>query len=257
MIEKIIIIIISFILFRFISFIEYNLNIYKWHCENIFPFNKYFTLNEKKYIDLSLKLSFLELFRPFLGNVFVYQLSFFSYSTEIRRENINSSRIAYGTTVASSYFYEYAKKVLKERNIKPPVKLDKDTLFGGLGWDFKNRTFKIYFRFRNKRYFPLFLKPKQEKILNKQGILSFSYDFSGNLIEKKIYLYPINNSDITLLISNKRKEKQMNIKNKEIEYELNDIGKKIIGKYKKNDYDVDTINYRNYDNFILYFPKMN
>ena len=36
---------------------------------------------------------------------------------------------------------------------------------------------------------------------------------------------------------------------------INKTGKMIINKYKNNNYEIDTINYRNKNNFILYFPK--
>ena len=251
MIKQFLYFIIFLILIKIITFIKYNLDVYKWHCHNIFPFDKYFTPNEKKYIDLCIKLSFLELLRPFLGNTFIYQLSYFSYSTEIKGNtinSINSSRIAYGTTVAPNYFYKYAEPILKERNIKLPIN-SKNYKFGGLGWDFNNKIFKIYFIDN--------LNLSSLNQFKNQGILSFSYNFPGELIEKKLYLYPKNNKNMTILFSKKRKEKQINVnKNiKTILSKINKTGKMIINKYKNNNYEIDTINYRNKDNFILYFPK--
>ena len=192
------------------------------------------------------KYIFLELLRPLTFNSLLKRLSYYTYSNEIKNNNVNSSRLAYGSVMFPSFIYKYAMEVLKERNIE--ISMDNE-IFGGLGWDIDNDIFKIYYIFKDYRKYT---DIKKDNIL-KGGIISFSYK-NNKFYEKKIYLYSIDGIT-TYLISDKRKEIQKDIyKNKN---DISDIGKKIINKYKKSGYNLDTINYRDKNNYVLYFPFNN
>ena len=97
------------------KYIKNNINIYNWHCKNIYPFNKKLTDIEQKYIKKCIEVSYCELFRPFyiINDPFIKRLSYFTYSHKVINNSINSSRIAYGTTIRPKSMYFYAKKVLE------------------------------------------------------------------------------------------------------------------------------------------------
>lgn len=255
-----------FIIFIILSrirhrFIQYNKNIFNWHCENIYPFNDKFSINEKAYIEKCISLSYLELLRPLyaINDPLIKRLSYFTYSHKIANKNINSSRIAYGSVICPKEAYVSVLPVLNERNIKCEIVPDKNNIFGGLGWDFENSHFKIYFRFINHIYLPLLYKkllPLDTSDKCNGGILSITYNFKGGIIERKIYCYP-KKYMIAELRSDKRKDIQKdcsydeNWKNK-----ISIVGKNMLNKYKKNNYLLDTITYIDKVNYTLYFPMI-
>jgi hypothetical protein len=231
------------ILIFVLSYINYNKRIYKWHNKNIYPFDKKLTDIEKRYINMCINISFLELLRPLTFNSLLKRLSYYTYSNEIKNNNVNSSRLAYGSVMFPSFIYKYAMEVLKERNIE--ISMDNE-IFGGLGWDIDNDIFKIYYIFKDYRKYT---DIKKDNIL-KGGIISFSYK-NNKFYEKKIYLYSVDGIT-TYLISDKRKEIQRDVyKNKN---DISNIGKEVISKYEKSGYKLDTINYRDKNNYVLYFP---
>ena len=71
-----------------------------------------------------------------------------------------------------------------------------------------------------------------------------------------MYFYPIKNKNIAYLNSEKRNEKQVNIINNQKQYynKINKKGQKIIDKYNAFGIKLDTINFRNKNNYVLYFP---
>jgi hypothetical protein len=127
-------------------FVQNNVKIYKWHCENIYPFNKKLTDIEQKYIKKCIEISYWEIFRPFyfFSDPFIKRLSYFTYSHKSEKNNINSSRLAYGSVICPNSIYMYAKEVLKERKIKCEIEPNDNYIFGGLGWDIQSGYFKIY-----------------------------------------------------------------------------------------------------------------
>ena len=232
-----------------------NIKIYEWHCKNIYPFDKKLTKIEKEYIFSCINVSFLELFKKiYFIDPFIQKLSYFTFSHNCKNNDINSSRIAYGSTMCHNYVYKYAINVLRERNIKCEIEPGYNYNFGGLGWDIQNDIFKIYFRFINHRD----LKDEYKKLvpstnIEDSGILSISYN-NGKIVEKKIYTYP-KDKWYTILKSDKRQDIQIDTDDIKWESKLNHIGSSIVEKYKKDKYKLDTITFKDKMNYTLYFPR--
>ena len=241
-------------------FIKFNQEVYNWHCQNIYPFHEKLTQIENDFIKKCIILSHWELLRPFycIIDPFIKRLSYFTYSHQIINGNPNSSRIAYGSVIRPKKAYKYALLVLKERNIKCELSPDINMDFGGLGWDIKNNYFKIYFRFYDFKKLPDIYKMLLPDMNNNNisGLLSITYDNNGNILERKIYSYP-KNEMIAKLKSQYREEIQQDC-NKKIKWEekLDITGKNILKKYKNNNYELDTITYKDKNNYTIYFPMI-
>jgi hypothetical protein len=243
------------------KYIKNNINIYDWHCKNIYPFNKKLTNIEQKYIKKCIEVSYWEIFRPFYikSDPFIKRLSYFTYSHRIK-DNINSSRLAYGSVICPKSIYIYAKEVLKERKIICEIEPNDNYIFGGLGWDIQSGYFKIYFRFINHKNLSTEYKkllPYNLKNIWDSGLLSITYDNNGNILEKKIYTY-LKNEMVVELKSDKRHDIQRDIRDKNNNWEtkLSNEGCKILKIYEKSGYKLDTIMFKNNINYTLYFPMI-
>jgi hypothetical protein len=243
-------------------FVKNNIKVYEWHCKNIYPFNKKLTDIEQEYIKKCIEISYCEIFRPFYfyNDPFIKRLSYFTYSHKSENNNINSSRLAYGSVIYPNSVYIYAKEVLKERKIKCEIEPNNNYIFGGLGWDIQNGHFKIYFRFINHKN----LSPEYKKLLPvnlkniwDSGLLSITYDINGNIVEKKIYSYS-KDEMVAELKSDKRHDVQKESRNENNKWEtkLSNGGCKILKMYEKNGYKLDTITFKNKMNYTLYFPMI-
>jgi hypothetical protein len=265
----------------------YQKKVFAWHCQEIYPFDKFLSGKEMEYVTRCIDISWWEIFRIFylLNDPIVPRLSFFSFSQKIKNQTVNQSRMAYGSTVRPDLIEKEALSVMNERNIKPPFyREDKNIMFYGLGWDFKKKHFKIYCRFKDfdlleKKYrdlVPSSINQNQNQNQNqnkkqcegetegylRSGLVSWTYYFpSGKMIETKIYRYSKNGKE-TDLYSDQRKEKQIdcfygNVKKNQKNWSkrVNSTGKNIISKYQENGYLLDTIAFKNKNEFSLYFPK--
>jgi len=257
MIISIIFLFISIIIIKY-KFVCYNKNVYKWHCNNIYPYHKKLSKIEQNYIQKCINTSYWELLRPlyFIFDPFIRRLSYFTYSHRIKNGKANSSRIAYGSAINHKKAYENARNVLAERKIVCEIVPDQNINFGGLGWDIENGHFKIYFRFFNYEK----LSPKYKKLLSdmsdycKSGLLSITYDNNGNIFERKIYCYP-KNEKVANLKSETRNDIQQDC-NKDIDWssKVCNIGRRILDTYKKDEYRLDAITYKDKRNYTMYFP---
>jgi hypothetical protein len=235
---------------------------YKWHCENIYPFHERLTQKEQDYIYNCISLSWYECFNFFyiLFDEMILDLSFFSYSHRVKNTKVNSSRIYYGSLAAPQQAFIYAQSVIKERKIKLPFLPQGNYSFGGLGWDCQENHFKVYYRFFDKTKLP---DSYQKLILPgeyyPQGIISWTFNKKGNLLEKKVYCYPKKeNCKKTYLFSKKRFQIQKDCKYQEnINQDtdrLNETGKLICAKYGEKGIFLDTFTFENENDFTLYFP---
>ena len=240
-------------------FVNFNKDVYKWHCQNVYPFHKKLTKIENDYIKKCIQLSHWELLRPFycIPDSFIKRLSYFTYSHRVINGALNSSRVAYGSVIQPQKAYKYALKVLKERNIKCELFPDNNLDFGGLGWDIKNNHFKGYFRFHTFKQ----LSETYKKLLphmnnnNVSGLLSITY-VGGKIVERKIYCYP-KNEMVAKLKSQSREEIQQDCDKKmKWENKLDITGKNIVRKYKSNNYELDAITYKDKNNYTIYFPMI-
>lgn len=268
-------IIILFIYFFIIFLKKYHIDFYNFNLNYYTKYMNMFNIYELDYINYSIKYSYIE----YLINIYFFILSFFnksyknilsylSFSHSIKNNNINSLRFSLGTLYFSKQYYLKAKKIIDYKNINISEIINDDNIyFYGLGWDLKNNHFKIYFRYydfnklKNKYKKIILIKNKNlnnNKNYNedflKNGILSLTF-IKNKLIEEKIYFFK-NNDQNAYLFTNKRgkitQESNLNLENKYY-YKINKNGKNILNKYNKNNYKLDTINYKNYNQFILYY----
>jgi hypothetical protein len=227
-------------------FVNYNKNVYKWHCDNLYPFHTKLTIKESAYIEKCIDLSWWELLRPFYlrKDPFIKRLSYFTYSHRVIRGKVNSSRIAYGSVINPDIAYELAKEILNERGIKSEILTDNNIIFGGLGWDFEEGHFKTYSRFKNFKN----LSSNYQKLLGnmqnkcKYGIISITYDTNGNILERKVYCYS-KKDNIAELRSEFRHDIQRDCNGQE-KWNLNTTGNSILELYRKSGYKLDTITYK-------------
>lgn len=272
MFNKIIILIILCIFTIYNKMIIKQYKLFDFYNLNYFNFEKNLSKIELNYIYFILNHSPIELLNKTMENK---RLSYITYSHIVKKNKILSGRLSIGSIMMPNITFMYALDVIKERNIKlPKYVFSKDYIFGGLGWDFIKNNFKIYFRCINNKFINLkdvkeiieYNKKKyDDKKLNiydiiddfnnnkywNEGILSFTY--KNNIdFEKKIYLYPKNNSYTTYMISNKRPiiiqyDKELNIDNI--------IVNNLIKKYNEKKFNLDTYSITNKNEYVLYFPK--
>ena len=232
------IIFIIYVIFVIVTyfFVDYNKKIYEWHCKHIYPFDKKLTSIENEYIMKCINISYLELLRPLYYNSFLLKLSYFTFSHKYNK-SMNSSRIAYGSMIFPDLIYEDAKKVLVERNIICEIEPNKNIKFGGLGWDIENEYFKIYFRFIHYTQLSL----EYQKLISDfkniwdSGLISLTYH-NGN-IRSDIQLDVRHNRDIW-------------------KTKLNTEGVNLLTMYEKNGFKLDTITFKDSNDYSLYFPMM-
>ena len=155
--------------------------------------------------------------------------------------------------------------MLKHRGIELPDSLTRRTKFYGLGWDIEKEQFKVYFRALSwpslDRSF-LELAGEQDPGRHREEAL-LSVTFSGTeLVEKKLYLYPLEHllpdgvQGFARMFTDRRGEvSQEDLDPKKVgAHEYNETGRKIIEAYEEIGETLDTVAYRNSEEFTLYFP---
>jgi hypothetical protein len=245
------------------SFVRTQQNILDWHEEK---FLQELTLskNEKAYIQGCIDMSWLELTRPLISlwDPFICRLSFMNFSHEVHDNTVNSKRFAYGSVVYPSRAFELARPVLQEHQIQLPEQPSGNFCFGGLGWDLEQNYLKVYFRYFNFEK----LNEEWKKLVNsnreceKQGIIAWTFNKDHVLCETKVYRYP-RHVNITSMFTTSRGEvlqhdQAPNESSSNWNGKLNQKGWDIIDTYKKNNYEVDTVAYKDRDHFTLYFPMI-
>lgn len=190
--------------------------------------------------------------------------SYYTYSHRVKGEQVNSSRIAYGSVERPDEAWVPAKPVLAERNIVLPPGWE-DHRFYGLGWDFEADQFKVYFRTLDWRQAPADVLPLVEgyDIEAHRGEALLSLTLEGNEVtERKVYLYPKESGNSAVrgqarMITDRRGEIIQDdlAPSQEIPYDLNPTGKRIVEMYRLDlEEELDTIAYKNSEDFTLYFP---
>ena len=137
--------------------------------------------------------------------------------------------------------------------------------FYGLGWDFAEEQFKIYFRVTQLSQLPpdllLLLEGYALAEHSDEGLLSFT--FIANLpSETKVYLYP-RNADLPAgaqrearMLSDRRGMVAQYDVEKPAEWfdKINETGQNIVRLYHGINEELDTIAYQDRDHYTLYFP---
>ena len=263
MLLHIVIIIILFIVTYSRNVINRLQKLFNLYNDKYYPIKEYLSEKELDYINFIMYNSPLDIWNFTMEGK---RLSFISYSHEydIKEKRLISGRMACGSIYNSDIAMSYALDIFSERSITPPDYLIKLCRFGGLGWDFNNNYFKIYFRFFDKNILNnlKFIKKYQKyvkRIGNKywgEGLISLTYN-KTKLIEEKVYLYPkykdFKENHDTIMLSSKRgviKHTDIHDKNK-YNYE---ILNNLIDDYKKDGFTLDTIS-KYKDKITIYFPK--
>lgn len=257
-------IIVVFVLFVFLlvwirRIRKYQEDLFRWHCQEIYPFDKRLSKTELKYIRNCISISWWESFRLFfvLWDPIIPRLSFFTYSQRVQKNKVNKSRVAYGSTVRPALAYRYALKVLEERCIQPPLQPDDNLIFYGLGWDIEEGHLKLYYRFLdfdilNDEYKKL--ERKGSAKYSRSGLLSWTFDSNNKVLETKLYRYPLDELEAHMF-SSIRADRQVDCKkDSSWKDKINEIGQKIVAKYGEGNYLLDTITIKDKDHFTLYFP---
>lgn len=266
--KLIIVLVLVLIIINIIVLIKnYHFEYYKFNFTNFNNYFNKFSSDEIEYINYCMKNSIYE----FLLNIVYYILSIFnifskniySYATfshTVSNNTVNSTRLSIGTLYFSKSYFKIANKVIQGRNINiKSMENDKNLFFNGLGWDLKNKQFKIYYRYNDynklKKKFKKLYKNKSKFNYSKKGIISLTYK-DNKLFETKLYLYENTNNETAYLFTNLRgtviQHSDLDI-NTNFYDKINDTGKNIVDKYKKNNYQIDTINITDKDNFIIYY----
>lgn len=224
-------------------FTSWQKKLFSWHCKNVYPFHEKLTPTEQAYVQQCIRLSWCELLRPFLmkRDPLLKRLSFFSYSTRVKSGGTSSGRLAYGSGVRPGTAYEYAQAVLNERRIV--VELNENLIFGGLGWDLEEKTFRVYLRCKDLSK----VDPKKEG----EGGIAWTYDENGKKVEEKIYSFP--EKKVTLLDSSRRGEIYQY--DESVPNDVPEKVKEVMNFYKKYGYELDTYA-KNGEEYTLYFPRI-
>lgn len=191
--------------------------------------------------------------------------SYFTYSHRVKGDQVNSSRLAYGSVVNPQEAWPPAKPVLAERGVTLPPGWEQNKFYG-LGWDYSKEQFKVYFRTLDWRKVPEDLQSLIEgySFEDYRGESLISLTFEGSEpVERKVYLYPkeLPGEDgivgKAIMVTDVRGEVEQDDVRKEgdIPFELNATGKRILELYEEEiEERLDTIAFKNSEDFTLYFP---
>jgi len=240
--------------------LNYQKEIFRWHCEKVYPFDKKMSKKELKYVQDCIEISWWECLRPLFlfWDEMLPRLSFFCYSQRVDGDKMNKSRMAYGSLMRPGATYEFAKPVLEERKIQLPLQPGGNLAFGGLGWDIEEGHLKVYYRFHDFQKLPEVYKKLMTDggtdTCAPQGILSWTFQGSA-LIETKVYRYPSSEKEAHLY-SATRKDVQTDCSMDDTwQDKVNEKGQEIIALYGEKKLYLDTITVKDKDHFTLYFPQ--
>ena len=240
----------------------YHRSLFRWHCRKFFNFRRHLVAVEKLYLEKCFELA--QTLSEVSEGGYAH-FSYYTYSHRVKGEAVNSSRLAYGSVNHPQQAWEAARRVIDKRAVRLPEGLAEGNAFYGLGWDIEEELFKVYFRTLDWRSLP----PSLAELVvdyswtehRPEALLSLTYT-GERLVERKVYLYP--NSPVNAegvqgqarMITDTRGEvvQEDLVPNGVIPYDLNDTGKRILALYQQIGEPLDTIAYKNADDFTLYFP---
>lgn len=240
----------------------YHRTLFRWHCRNFFNFKRSLHRFEKDYLEVCFKLpdSYKE-----ISEGGYEHFSYYTYSHRVRGETVNSSRLAYGSVAHPEEAYEAALPVLRHRGIEPPESMTSGNRFYGLGWDLEEDQFKLYFRTLNwsalQPEFRILAGEHSPETHRPESLLSITYRHN-QVEERKLYLYPLDEHlpegvrGFARMMTDRRGEvAQEDVDPENIEnHSYNQAGREIILKYMEAGERLDTVAYKNENDFTLYFP---
>ncbi|MBI4817517.1 MAG: hypothetical protein HY791_14750 [Deltaproteobacteria bacterium] len=242
---------------------RYHVHLFEWHCRTFHPFDRHLTDAELEYLDASFALADKEDERPTTG---YRHFSYYSYSHRVRGREVNSTRFAYGTLSKPDLLWPKAHTVIEDRRIELRRALPGFETFGfyGLGWDFLEGHFKVYFRVEDvdalsPAYRELMIDPPPHR---REGLVSATF-VGTDLVERKVYFYPIEEREsseralrtVTMATSARGSISQLDVPGSEAwRNALNDEGRRIVDLYTSVGERLDTLALEGPDAFTLYFP---
>jgi hypothetical protein len=240
----------------------YHRTLFQWHCRHFFNFRRRLSSLEKVYLETCFALP--QALSEVSDGGYAH-FSYYTYSHRVKGSSVNSSRIAYGSVSHPDEAWQAARPVVEQRGVVLPAGLAEENPFYGLGWDVEEGLFKVYFRTLDWRRLPLELADLVVDYSwndhRPEGLLSLTYTGS-RLVERKVYLYPKESTATAgvqgqaRMITDTRGEVIQDdlVPDGVIPYELNDTGKRILAMYEKIGEPLDTIAYKDSEDFTLYFP---
>ncbi len=243
---------------------NYHRYLFRWHSRKFYPFRLRLTAQEKNYLEVCFRLP--QDYRE-VSETGYRDFSYYTYSHRVVGDEVNSSRIAYGSVAHPGPAWEAAQPVLAERQIPvaPFFSEAPTSRFYGLGWDLLEKQFKIYFRVVEMSNLPADLSALTAghdlSLYRAEGLVSFTYT-ENQLSERKVYLYPDNKqlpegakAEAMMLTDRRGAVAQYDLAAPDDwALKLNPAGQKIVELYSHIDEQLDTIAYQDPDHFTLYFP---
>lgn len=244
------------------ALLHYHRRLFQWHCRQFFRFRRHLSEAEKAYLEVCFELpdDYEE-----ISETGYQHFSYYTYSHRVDGEKVNSSRLAYGSVIHPQPAMQAALPVLAERAIEPIS--DPICRFYGLGWDIDAGQFKVYYRCPDMVRLPDSLHdltaPYDLGNYRSEGLISFTYQGQNQLCERKVYLYPLDGSDLpsgasgqaAMLTDARGNVPQYDVEESASwEHRLNPTGQQILRLYRSLGEELDTIAYQDPDHFTLYFP---
>lgn len=236
-----------------------------WHTRKFYPIRRRLTRLEKDYLEVCFKLA--NRYSETSESGFS-RFSYYSYSHRIKGDEINSSRLAYGSVTHPDQALAAAEPVISERGVElPEFFRDPNHRFYGLGWDLLEKQFKVYFRCLRVADLPPELASLVEGYSlsehRDEGLVSFTYGPSG-LEERKVYLYPRENTvsdeevvgEARMVTDQRGEVPQYDLDPSAPDWlsKLCPEGQRIVALYYEVGEPLDTIAYHGPRDYTLYFP---
>lgn len=238
---------------------RYHEHLFRWHCEQFFPFDKQLTKAELSYLRACFQLA-EDYVEPTPTGY--RQLSYYSYSHRVDGAKVNSSRIAMGSLAHPDEAWAAAGDVMGERKIDARAIWPDGAKFYGLGWDLLASDFKLYLWVPDVHRLPerlsVLARPHAQNV-RAEGLISFTYT-DGQVTEEKVYLYPNELTELghrTLMVTTGRGVVGQHDVDGQLDKwlpKLNRAGHVIVARYQTIDEPLDTIAYADKDHYTLYFP---
>lgn len=239
----------------------YHRSLFQWHCRHFFNFRRQLSGVEKVYLETCFALA--QSLDEVSDGGYAH-FSYYSYSHRVKGDSVNSSRLAYGSINQHDQAFQAALPVISHRGVTLPEGLS-DQPFYGLGWDIEDGLFKAYFRSRDWRSLP----PSLADLVvdyswndhRPEALLSLTWK-AADLVERKVYLYPLAadgkpgvRGQARMITDTRGEVIQDDLEpHTVIPYDLNETGVRILAKYEEVGETLDTIAYKNSEDFTLYFP---
>jgi hypothetical protein len=240
------------------SILNYHRFLFQWHCRHFFRFRAHLTRAEMDYLETCFGLA-----RDFdeVSEFGFERFSYYTYSHRVDGDQVNSSRLAYGSVQRPAPALQAARPVLAHRAVALPDFFleNPHSHFYGLGWDFIEEQFKVYFRVTRLGELP----PAERALITgvsldqhfPEGLVSFTYT-RNELSESKVYVYPRQGAAARMRTDRRGEVTQVDVAQSHEEWRerLSEPGRRILQLYSERNETLDTIAFQDREHYTLYFP---